>query len=118
MNEQEYGSRRENTSRKLGSRIRLQWADRGSVHQRAYRKYTIAEKESTMDRISDLGGHKCRKGKISPDCPSDYSCGFTLDSSKGGGDSSHGKVSELTSSGIKRGSAAPWARSRIPRPDP
>ena len=41
------------------------------------------------------------------DCPNDYSCRFTLDSSNGGGDSFEGKVSELTSSGIKRGSCGP-----------
>lgn len=62
-----------------------------------------------MDRISGLCNHKCPKGKIRPrDCPNDYSCRFTLDSSRGGGDSFEGKVSELTSSGIKRGSCGAW----------
>ena len=67
-----------------------------------------------MDRISSFCNHKCPKRKIRPrDCPNDYSCRFTLDSSKGGGDSFEGKVSELTSSGIKRGSAGPLGPSPV-----
>lgn len=65
-----------------------------------------------MDRISTLGNHKCLKGKIFPAVQPIIA--VVLDSTKGGGDSFHGKVCELTSIGIKRGSAALWARPRVP----
>lgn len=113
--EEQNGLRRGNTSRKLGSRIRLQWADtegrRISVHtenirsQRKEVQWTVFQVSVTIN---------VRKEKSARLCPSDYSCRFTLDSSKGGGDSFHGKVCELTSSGIKRGSAAPWTGPRVP----
>lgn len=56
--------------------------------------------------------HKCLKEKIFPAVQPIIA--VVLDSTKGGGDSFHGKVCELTSIGIKRGSAALWARPRVP----